>query len=138
MSKIGIKKFERNILAGNCCIIYCQAMGKYTKIFMKDNVSKIVPENLQKIESTFHNDNFVRTHKSFLVNLQQIESINFSERLIHLKDDHIARISVRNITNLKFLFTNGGKIEGIDFKHRQIRRKKSTLVTYLLFFLQGA
>jgi DNA-binding LytR/AlgR family response regulator len=126
MRKLGIKKFKNLIKGRDYSIIYCEAMGGYTKVHLDNRISKIISVNLHRVESAIDDENFIRTHKSFLVNLHQIESINFTERLIHLKDDHIARISIRNITNLKFLFTNGGKIEGIDFKHRQIRRTKST------------
>jgi DNA-binding LytR/AlgR family response regulator len=126
MRKLGIKRFKNLIKERGYSIIYCEAMGGYTKVYLDNRISKIISVNLHRVEGAIDDENFIRIHKSFLVNLHQIESINFPERLIHLKDDHIARISVRNITNLKFLFTNGGKIEGVDFKHRQIRRTKST------------
>jgi two-component system LytT family response regulator len=52
-------------------ILYCQADDNYTQIYLKAG-KRLVSKTLKYFEDSLGNDGFVRVHKSFLVNVNQI------------------------------------------------------------------
>ncbi|KZS39249.1 LytR family transcriptional regulator [Aquimarina aggregata] len=52
-------------------ILYCQADDNYTKIYL-DQGQKLVSKTLKYFEDSLSTEGFVRTHKSFLVNVSKI------------------------------------------------------------------
>ncbi|AXT61154.1 DNA-binding response regulator [Aquimarina sp. AD10] len=52
-------------------ILYCQADDNYTKIYL-DQGQKLVSKTLKYFEDSLRTEGFVRTHKSFLVNVSKI------------------------------------------------------------------
>ncbi len=52
-------------------ILYCQADDNYTKIFL-DQGQKLVSKTLKYFEDTLKDKGFVRIHKSYLVNVNEI------------------------------------------------------------------
>lgn len=64
-----------------CDITYVEGMKDYVKIFLKNAAKPILTKcTLKYIEEKLANDNaFLRIHKSFIVNLPQIESIRNRE-----------------------------------------------------------
>lgn len=57
-------------------ILYCKADDNYTEIFLKNNVKKLVSKTLKYFEDALNSNNFVRVHKSFLVNVNAITAYN--------------------------------------------------------------
>jgi two-component system, LytTR family, response regulator len=57
-------------------IIYCEADENYTHFYLKDNIKHTASKPLKEYEELFERHNFYRTHKSYLVNLNQIEFVN--------------------------------------------------------------
>ncbi|MBL4746712.1 MAG: response regulator transcription factor [Flavobacteriaceae bacterium] len=57
-------------------ILYCKAADNYTEIFLKNNVKKLVSKTLKYFEDALISNNFVRVHKSFLVNVNAITAYN--------------------------------------------------------------
>lgn len=55
-------------------IYYCEARERYTHIFTKDEEYEI-REGISEIEKTISNNNFFRSHRSYLVNLEKIEEV---------------------------------------------------------------
>ena len=55
-------------------ILYIEAYGNYTKIFMKDEMI-ITHEKISNFEDFLPKDNFLRVHKSFIVALDKIKLI---------------------------------------------------------------
>ena len=55
-------------------IYYCEARERYTHIFTKDEEYEI-REGISEIEKTIGNNNFFRSHRSYLVNLEKIEEV---------------------------------------------------------------
>jgi two-component system, LytTR family, response regulator len=58
-------------------ITYLKADGAYTEIFLKDHSSIMTSKGLKSFEQTFADSkNFVRCHKSFIVNINFVSEIN--------------------------------------------------------------
>lgn len=55
-------------------IYYCEARQRYTHIFIKDEEYEI-REGISEVEQTINHDNFFRSHRSYLVNLEKIEEV---------------------------------------------------------------
>jgi len=54
-------------------IIYCESDGPYTRFFLKHADKIITSKNLKEYEELLHEYNFFRIHKSYLVNLQEVQ-----------------------------------------------------------------
>ena len=55
-------------------IYYCEARERYTHIFTKDEEYEI-REGISEVEKTIGHNNFFRSHRSYLVNLEKIEEV---------------------------------------------------------------
>lgn len=53
-------------------ILYCKADDNYTEIYLKTDRKKLVSKTLKFFEETLSNAPFVRVHKSFLVNIEEV------------------------------------------------------------------
>ena len=53
-------------------IIYCEAEGNYTNIYMEDGGKFVISRPLSDFEKMISNPIFFRTHKTFLINLDHI------------------------------------------------------------------
>lgn len=53
-------------------IIYAEADGSYAIIYLKDNTSRVVSRNLKHLQEKLSKSEFVRPHRSFLVNIAYI------------------------------------------------------------------
>lgn len=64
-------------------IIYCEADGAYTKIFLDDTNSdyKLVTTHLKKIEDSLPKGNFFRIHDAHIVNCNFIDHIKYQKRI---------------------------------------------------------
>ncbi|MFN5786520.1 MAG: LytR/AlgR family response regulator transcription factor [Flavobacteriia bacterium] len=61
-------------------IEYLEADGSYVKIYCINNRSKTVSKNLKYFENALADcDNFIRTHRSFLVNLDYVTNYSKSD-----------------------------------------------------------
>lgn len=83
-------KEESNVLCIPCSggyeylplnsICYLEAEGSYVRIICKENRQKIVSKNLKYFENSLENiPKFIRTHRSFLVNLDEVISYSKSD-----------------------------------------------------------
>lgn len=57
-------------------VLYIESMGDFSKIMVKDNKSHMVLISLKNLEKQLSPAKFMRVHKQFMVNLQQIVSIS--------------------------------------------------------------
>jgi DNA-binding LytR/AlgR family response regulator len=71
-------------------IFYLEASGSYSTIFSLDN-QYVVASNLQKLETKMVNHNFIRIHKSHLINLSHIDAFNQFSIIINKKSLPIGR-----------------------------------------------
>ncbi len=75
-------------------ILYCKSDGSYTTVFMKDKTEYLVSKNIKHIEALLPIDTFIRIHKSYIVNLNEIkELIKQGSGEIILTNDRIIPIS---------------------------------------------
>ncbi|PKV49033.1 LytTR family two component transcriptional regulator [Aquimarina sp. MAR_2010_214] len=54
-------------------IIYCVSDGNYTTFILKDNSEIIISKNLKHFEIKLKDYNFLRIHKSYLINMDHID-----------------------------------------------------------------
>ncbi|WP_024769733.1 LytR/AlgR family response regulator transcription factor [Aquimarina macrocephali] len=54
-------------------IIYCKANGAYTSFILKDNISLLVSKHLKEYENLLIEQQFMRIHNSFLINLKEVK-----------------------------------------------------------------
>jgi two-component system, LytTR family, response regulator len=55
-------------------IIYCEGEGAYSWVYFKDRDRKLVSQNLTYMENLLGEFNFIRVHKSYLVNMSEVLS----------------------------------------------------------------
>jgi len=53
-------------------ILYCKADDNYTEIYLNTNKKKLVSKTLKYFEVALADSNFVRVHKSFLINVNEV------------------------------------------------------------------
>jgi two-component system LytT family response regulator len=77
-------------------IIYCQAEGSYTTLFMLGNRKEIVARTLKDFENLLGSSGFCRVHNSSLINLKHVQKyIKGEGGYVILAEGHHADISRR-------------------------------------------
>ena len=78
-------------------IIYCQADGNYTKLFLRDQSYQLVTRNLKDFESLLAESGFYRVHRASLINLSHVrEYVKGEGGYVILTDNHHVDVSRRN------------------------------------------
>ncbi|WP_052591862.1 LytTR family DNA-binding domain-containing protein [Aureispira sp. CCB-QB1] len=99
-----IKIFNKFIVPAS--IIAIEAEGAYSKIYFDDATDYLVSKSLGQFEKELSEFQFFfRTHKSWLVNLNQVESLNNGAYIIYLKNQIKAKVSRYKIQKFKALFS---------------------------------
>jgi len=83
-------------------LLYIEAYGNYTKLFLKDEMI-ISHEKISHYESILPDGNFLRVHKSFIVAIDKIKSIEGNRILIN---DHKIPIGQTYKSNVNRLFNS--------------------------------
>lgn len=77
-------------------IIYCNAEGSYTTLYLIDRQKKLISKNLKEFEDLLTGSGFCRVHNSFLVNMAHIKKYFKGDGgYVILTDDHHVNISRR-------------------------------------------
>jgi two-component system LytT family response regulator len=71
--KIALPTLEGLLFINVSDIIYCESDGPYTKFFLKQPGKIMTSKHLKEYEDLLSEYNFFRIHKSYLVNLQEIQ-----------------------------------------------------------------
>jgi len=71
--RLAIPSSDGLLFVGLKDIMYCEADGNYTKIYMNDNKSHVVSKTLKEYENLLGPYHFLRVHHSFLVNIKEIK-----------------------------------------------------------------
>lgn len=66
-------------------IIYCEAEGKYTKVYLQDGKHVLMSINIGEYEEMLGQYGFIRIHNSFLLNKSYIEKIQRVKDLFFIK-----------------------------------------------------
>jgi two-component system LytT family response regulator len=75
-------------------IIAFEGHGAYCKIFLNDGKSYVESKNLKKFEEFLSlEDDFFRTHKSWLINMTQVKEFSLAELKIKMKNDLVVKLS---------------------------------------------
>jgi len=82
-------------------IIAIEAQEAYSCIYTTNN-KYLMSKNLKFYESTFEqNNNFFRSHKSWLINLNKVKSFSKTKQEIDLKNDIVAKLSKYKIAEFE-------------------------------------
>ncbi|HEU5290709.1 MAG TPA: LytTR family DNA-binding domain-containing protein, partial [Cyclobacteriaceae bacterium] len=60
-------------------IVYCEANGAYTKFTLTNGTNILVSKNLKEYEIILSDQNFMRVHNSYLINLAEVKKFVKSE-----------------------------------------------------------
>lgn len=82
------------IIINKTDIYYCKGEGCYSRVYLENGKSYILSMPLYKIEELLSNSIFFRCHRSFIVNIMKITSVNISKNVVYQKSHQIP-ISVR-------------------------------------------
>jgi two-component system LytT family response regulator len=85
-------------------IVYCKADINYTEIFLSDGKSILVTKTLGVVEEILDFPFFFRCHKSYLVNVNHIESYNKTDRIIRLKNGKEIDLADRRVEEFNNIF----------------------------------
>jgi two-component system, LytTR family, response regulator len=78
--KIAVPSGSSLILLNLADIMYIKGEGAYSEVYMTDNTKHLVSRNLKNFEDILNKDNrFIRTHKSYIVNFNEVSSYNKSD-----------------------------------------------------------
>lgn len=72
-TKISVSTSEGVIFLNVADIIYCEATGSYTQFYLKNNEKLLSSRTLKDFEEMLNENNFFRTHHSYLINLNEIK-----------------------------------------------------------------
>jgi len=95
--KIPLNLSNKIILVEADNILYCKSDGSYTTVFMTDGTEHLVSKSIKYFEELLPESYFVRVHKSYMVNLNEIkelikqgtgEIILSNERIIPISRSH--------------------------------------------------
>lgn len=76
MDLIGVTNAEGIIVVKTSQIVYIEAIGQSSKLFMTDGVEIVSNKNLGWFEKVLSIQDFLRVHRSYLVNLLFVSRIN--------------------------------------------------------------
>ena len=85
--KISLSTADKIHLINVDDIIRCESDNYYTIIFFKDGTSLMVSKTLKEIDQKLEEYDFVRTHKSHLVNMRCIKNFIKDEMMVVMTDD---------------------------------------------------
>jgi two-component system LytT family response regulator len=72
-TKIGIGMADKIVFVNIPDIIYCEANGAYTHVYMKDGTKMVASKSLGDFESQLAPNKFFRIHHSSLINLNRVK-----------------------------------------------------------------
>ncbi|MBQ8223194.1 MAG: response regulator transcription factor [Bacteroidales bacterium] len=93
--KISISTSDKIHLIEVDNIIRCESDNYYTKIFFKDGTNLLVSKTLKEMEQRLEEYDFLRTHKSHLVNIRCIMNFVKDEMMVVLTDGVKVPVSKR-------------------------------------------
>lgn len=60
-------------------ILYCKADGSYTEFVLEDTKKLILSKPMKYAEELINSDNFMRVHRSYLINIDKINKLYFQD-----------------------------------------------------------
>jgi len=95
-SRMGIAMAEKIVFVNIPDILYCEASGVYTNIYLSDGKKIIASKPLGDFESQLSSHKFFRIHHSTLINLNHIKEFQrFNGGYVVMKNDAKLEVSHR-------------------------------------------
>jgi len=85
-------------------IIYCKANINYTELYLVNGKSVMVTKTLGKVEEILDYSFFFRCHRTYLVNLNHIDSYNRIDGYIKMKNGEVIYLATRRIEDFINIF----------------------------------
>jgi two-component system LytT family response regulator len=104
--KISLSTADKIHLINVDDIIRCESDNYYTIIFFKDGTSLMVSKTLKEIDQRLEEYDFVRTHKSHLVNMRCIKNFIKDEMMVVLTNDVKIPVSKRKKEKIMEVINN--------------------------------
>ncbi len=96
VEKLAVPSFDGIDFFNTDDIIYCQADGNYTMLYLKNKQTQLISRNLKDFESLLVESGFCRVHHSSLINMKHIQKYVKGEGgYVILTDNHHVDISRR-------------------------------------------
>ncbi|TKG91879.1 LytTR family transcriptional regulator [Puteibacter caeruleilacunae] len=76
-------------------IVYCKGCGNYSMVYFEDHNHMMLSGNIGCIAQRFNQKEFYRIHKSVVVNIYNIRSVNSTAHSVEMCDGTILPISHR-------------------------------------------
>jgi len=80
-------------------IAYCKSEINYTRLITVKNTEHLLSVNIKKIEELLPDSVFFRIHKSYLINLNSVISIDKKKSMVTLKNNMQLPVAGRRISN---------------------------------------
>jgi len=88
-------------------IIAIEAQGPYSKVYLLDGEIVMVSKNLGYFEDEFPEDHtFFRSHKSWLINFEHVDSYQKAKGEVYLKNELVAKLSKYKKVIIEAYFIN--------------------------------
>lgn len=81
-------------------IVRCEADSNYTHFYLSDKIKFTASKTLKEFEEILSENDFIRIHKSHIVNKIYIQSVS-NDGYAHLKDGLVLEVSRRRLTDVK-------------------------------------
>jgi two-component system, LytTR family, response regulator len=72
-TKIGIGMADKIVFINIADILYCEASGAYTHVFLQDETKMLASKSLGEFENQLADQKFFRIHHSYLINLNRVK-----------------------------------------------------------------
>ena len=83
-------------------IVYLESDKRKTKVYCSNGNQILVNKCLSFMEEKLPDENFFKIHKSFIINIDYLKSINYKdEKIVILKNNIKLHIACRKFTELK-------------------------------------
>ena len=97
-----IKIGNKTVLSDS--VLYISAEGAYSRVFLENHKEMVISKNLKSILELLTSKDFFRIHRSQIINLNHILSINEKKRIVTLKNELECEVSERRMSEfLNFL-----------------------------------
>ena len=104
-SKIALPQLNGFIIADVEQIVYCESDSNYTRFFMKNKEQYLICRTLGDVESLLEGYSFFRSHKQFLVNIDEINRIIRDEgTILEMSNGKHLPVSRQKIDAVKQIF----------------------------------
>ena len=101
--RLALSTMQGVMLVDSQDIIYCEGVGNYTRFHFINKPPILVSKTIREYEELLQDHSFMRVHKSYLVNMKQIEKYE-KEGVLWLSDGSKVTVSRRKKDELKAQF----------------------------------